>query len=391
MTTVDVDAAAREAARQRALEQLDILDHPTDERVDRVTRLAREIFGVPMVSVTLLDDDRQWRLSEQGFDGEREAPREGSFCGATVERGSMLVVEDAASDGLFRSNPFVVGDPHLRFYAGQPLEAPGGEHIGTLCILDTKPRTLTEPQRELLREMALWVQSEIAREHEFDRAGEVQRALLPKRAPEVAGFTLAADAVASGSVMGDLYDWYLHEGRLRLTLADVMGKGIGAGLIAAGVRASLRTARDRPLIAAVEDLDRQVSDDLADLHMFVTAVVADVDGATGDVELVDAGHSLSFVVRADDTWHPVRSTGLPLGMGIEDARTSAHLRLEPGDALLCCSDGVLDILDVDDPFGQVLRALRERGPAGAVAEGIALARERKAPDDVTLMVVRRDA
>ncbi len=381
----------REQAGQHALEQLDLLDQPTDERVDRVTRLARELFGVPMVSVTLLDNDRQWRLSEQGFGGEREAPLEGSFCGAAVASGSMLVVEDAASDEDFRTSPFVTGDPHLRFYAGQPLEAPGGEQIGTLCIIDTKPRIMDAAQQELLREMALWVQTEIARRHEFDRAGEVQRALLPRRIPDLPGFTLAADAVAAGSVMGDFYDWHLHEGRLRITLADVMGKGIGAGLIAAGVRASLRTAREREIVTAVDDLDRQVSDDLADLHMFVTAVVADLDGTTGAVELVDAGHSLAFVVRADDTWEPVRSTGLPLGMGVDEPRTAARLMLEPGDALLCCSDGLLDVLDADDPFGQVLRALRAHGPAGAVAEGIALARERRAPDDVTVMVVRRDA
>ncbi|MCK6081706.1 SpoIIE family protein phosphatase [Microbacterium sp. EYE_5] len=390
--TIDVtDAAARERERQEALERLDLLDQPADERVDRVTRLAREVFGVPMVSVTLLDDDRQWRLSEQGFEGEREAPRAGSFCGAAVAKGSMLIVEDAASDEDFSTNPFVTGDPHLRFYAGQPLEAPGGEQIGTLCILDTKPRRLTGAQRELLQEMALWVQTEIARGHELDRAGEVQRALLPRHTPAVPGFTLAADALPAGQVMGDLYDWYIHDGRLRFTLADVMGKGIGAGLIAAGVRASLRTARERPLVEAVGDLDRQVSEDLADIHMFVTAVIAEVDAASGEVELVDAGHSLAFIVRSDDTWEPIRSTGLPLGMGIDESRESTRVRLGPGDALLCCSDGVLDILDDDDPFGQVLRALRHGGPSGAVAEGIALAKARKAPDDVTLMVVRRDA
>lgn len=391
MSTTVGDIEARERARQRAVEALDVLDRPTDERVDRVTRLAREVFGVPMVSVTLLDDDRQWRLSEQGFDGQREAPREGSFCGAAVAKGTMLVVEDASSDVDFRSSPFVTGDPNLRFYAGQPLAAPGGEQIGTLCILDTKPRALDDAQRDLLREMARWVETEIAREHEMDRAGEVQRALLPRRTPVVPGYTLAADAVAAGSVMGDVYDWYDHDGLLRLTLADVMGKGLGAGLVAASVRGSLRTARERPLTTVVEDLDVQVSEDLSHLHMFVTAVVADLDGGTGEVLLVDAGHSLTFVLRADDTWEPIRSTGLPLGMGADEPRVAARVVLRPGDALLCCSDGLLDILDSEDPFGQVLSAFRDHGPEGAVAAGIALARERKAPDDVTLMVIRRDA
>lgn len=390
--SIDVQGTdARERARQRAVEQLDVLDQPTDERVDRVTRLAREIFGVPMVSVTLLDNDRQWRLSEQGFDGQREAPREGSFCGAAVDKGTMLVVEDAASDEDFRTSPFVTGDPHLRFYAGQPLAAPGGEQIGTLCILDIKPRVLDNAQRELLREMAQWVETEIAREHELDRAGEVQRALLPRNTPAVPGYTLAADAVASGSVMGDVYDWYVRSGLLRLTLADVMGKGMGAALIAASVRASLRTARDRPLLTAVKDLDDQMSEDLSHLHMFVTAVVADLDSATGRVALVDAGHSLAFVLRAEDAWEPIRSTGLPLGMGGDEPRVAARVTLGRGDALLICSDGLLDILDPEDPFGQVLQALREHGPEGAVSVGIALARERKAPDDVTLMIIRRDA
>ncbi|WP_405373012.1 MULTISPECIES: PP2C family protein-serine/threonine phosphatase [unclassified Microbacterium] len=389
MFTYDIQPP-QERARQRALDELDILDHPTDERIDRVTRLARELFAVPMVSVTLLDRDRQWRLSEQGFDGIREAPREGSFCGATVAQGSMLVVEDATTDTGFSASPFVTGDPHLRFYAGQPLEAPGGELIGTLCIIDTKPRHLDADQRDLLREMARWVQTEIAREHEFDRAGEVQRALLPRRAPELPGYELAADAFAASSVMGDVYDWRRIDDRVRFVLADVMGKGIGAGLIAAGVRASLRTAPERPLLQAVEDLDRQMTEDLAELHMFVTAVAADIDGPSGTVDLVDAGHSLTFVLRGDDSWERIPTTGLPLGLGADEPRRVARVVLEPGDTLVCCSDGLLDILDIDDPFGQVLAALRSHGPEGAVAVGIDLARSSKAPDDVTLLVVRRN-
>ena len=150
-----------ELRRQQALEELGILDTPRDERVDRVARLAKQMFGVPMVSVSLLDGDRQWRKSEIGLGGD-EAPRQDSFCDYTVGQDRTVVIEDASATETFATNPFVVGDPHLRFYAGHPLHAPGGEPVGTLCVLDTEPHSFSEAQRGLLRDLAFWVQSEIA-------------------------------------------------------------------------------------------------------------------------------------------------------------------------------------------------------------------------------------
>lgn len=375
--------------RQRAIEALGILDSRPDERVDRVTRLAQELFDVPMVSVTLIDRDRQWRKSQIGLGGN-EAPREGAFCDLTVRTGDTLIVEDASVDDYFADNPFVVGDPHLRFYAGHPLQAPGGEHVGTLCILDTQPRTLDARDIELLREMATWVQKELMAEDDLDLATVVQRALLPDGSPEVPGYTLAGAAIASGQLMGDMYDWYLHDGKLRVSLADVMGKGTGPAIIAASVRAALRTAPDRDLAAAVSEVDRLLENDIGRSGIFVTAVHAELDPATGTLSWVDAGHSLAFVLRASGEWRPLRSTGLPLGMGFDMERSVTTVQLEPGDAFLCCSDGLLDILDPDDPFGHVSRVVGDQGPAGAVREALRLAEERKAPDDVTVLMVRRD-
>jgi hypothetical protein len=379
-----------ERRRQQALDALGVLDTPPDERVDRITRLAKEIFGVPMVSVTLIDRDRQWRKSEIGLGG-REAPREDAFCDATVRQDATLVVEDASTTERFADNPFVAGDPHLRFYAGQPLHAPGGEPIGTLCLLDTQPRDFDDDERKLLGDLALWVQTELANEQELDHAALVQRNLTPRRLPELPGYTLAGGSAARGRLSGDFYDLALRHGRIRLTLADVMGKGTGPALIASAVRASFRTAPSRSLVAAVAEVDRLLEEDLGDMTMFVTAVHADIDVETGAVELVDAGHSLAFVMRADGSWLPVRSTGLPLGMGMvpPEDREVAHALLEPGDALLCCSDGLLDVLDPEDPFGHVARILDERGPAGAVDEALRLVED--AIDDITVVVVRRDA
>ncbi|MEV7576971.1 MULTISPECIES: PP2C family protein-serine/threonine phosphatase [unclassified Microbacterium] len=381
-----------ERRRQAALEELGILDTPPDERVDRVARLAKEMFGVPMVSVSLIDRDRQWRKSQIGLGGN-EAPRQDSFCDYTVSQDRTVVVEDASTTDLFAENPFVTGDPHLRFYAAHPLHAPGGEPVGTLCVLDTEPHTFTDAQQDLLRDLAFWVQTELAQDADVDHAAVVQRALRPRAHPEIAGYTIAAGAAPRGTLAGDYYDFSRHGEALRVTLADAMGKGTGPALVAATVRASLRTAPERSLSDAVIEVDRLLEDDLADTSMFVTAVVAELRPETGELEVIDAGHSLAFVVRADGSWTPLRSTNLPLGMGmgLADPRVPVTTRLEVGDAFICCSDGLLDVLDADDPFGHVERVLTAMGPDGAVREALRLANDERATDDITVVVVRRDA
>lgn len=379
-----------EEQRQRAVEALGVLDTPPDERVDRVTRLAQEMFGVPMVSVTLIDNDRQFRKSEIGL-GAREAPREDAFCDVTIRGDDTLVVEDAAVDAFFSENPFVTGNPHLRFYAGHPLLAPGGEPVGTFCIMDTQPRALEPRQRMLLRELALWVQGELTHTREREGAAAIQRSVLTAPAPSVPGWTFASGAKPAGELLGDVHDWEVRDDIVRLTLGDVMGKGAGPAMIAAGLRASLRTAPERDILTAVEEVDRLLAGVISDSQIFATAVVAEIDLATGAASIVDAGHSLAFVLRADDSFEALRSTGLPLGTGFTEPRTTSSFTLEPGDAVLVCSDGLLDVLDPDDPFSHVLRTLRTHGPQGAVDQALQLAHRRDAPDDVTVMVARRDA
>ncbi|MDP5228521.1 MULTISPECIES: SpoIIE family protein phosphatase [Arthrobacter] len=368
-----------------------ILDTPPDERVDRVTRLAKEMFSVPMVSVNLLDNARLWSKSQIGFRGS-EMPREYSFCDNTVRQDRTVVIEDVSIDPMFARNPFVLGDPHLRFYAGHPLHAPGGEAIGTLCILDTQPRQFTESQSSLLKDLAFWVQAELSRDQELDHARVIQRAMSPQRHPSVPGYTLAAGAFSRGKLSGDFYDLMLRGDALRVTLADAMGKGAGPALVAAGVRASLRTAPERSLAAAIAEADLLVEEDMGDMGMFVTAVHADIFPATGRVELIDAGHGLAFIIRADGGRQHLRSYGLPLGMGTGTVEEHERItgRLAPGDTFICCSDGLLDVLDPDDPFGQVERAIRELGPEGTVDEALRLARGERATDDITALVIRRD-
>lgn len=242
----------------------------------------------------------------------------------------------------------------------------------------------------MLEDLALWVQTELAQQQELDHAAVVQRSLTPRNLPQPTGFSVAAGSVPAGSVSGDFHDVMLRGDTLRITLADVMGKGTGAGIIASAVRASMRTAPERSMLRTVSEIDSLLEADLGDLHMFVTMFCAELDTTTGRVDYVDGGHSLSFIHRADGSWEHLNSTGLPLAMGMDEPHELGSVQLNPGDALMCCSDGLLDLLDLEDPFGQVDEIIAQYGVEGSVQEALRRAGRTKAPDDVTVVVVRRD-
>lgn len=141
-----------EAERLHALRELAILDTPPEERFDRITRLASAALSVPMALVSLVDQDRQWFKSGHGLQA-KETPRDAAFCAHVVHLRAELVVPDALQDPRFADNPLVVRDPRIRFYAGAPLILPNGRCIGTLCVLDTRPRQLDEAQLTILRDL----------------------------------------------------------------------------------------------------------------------------------------------------------------------------------------------------------------------------------------------
>lgn len=149
-----------EANRLAALRGLSILDTPPEERFDRLTKLAQRVLGVPIAVVSLVDSKRQWFKSCLGLDVS-ETPRSISFCGHAILEDNILIIPDTLLDSRFVDNPLVSGTPHIRFYAGQPLKAKDGSRVGTLCVIDSKPRELTQAQIDSLRDLATLVEEEL--------------------------------------------------------------------------------------------------------------------------------------------------------------------------------------------------------------------------------------
>lgn len=149
-----------EADRVASLHSLNILDTPRDDRFDRYTRITARIFDVPIALISLVDRDRQWFKSAEGLDGD-ETPREISFCGHAILGDGVFEVRNARRDLRFRDNPLVVEQPHIRFYAGAPLEARNGHKLGTLCIIDKVPRQLSDDEKTMLKNLADMVVGEM--------------------------------------------------------------------------------------------------------------------------------------------------------------------------------------------------------------------------------------
>ncbi len=160
-------------ARVGSLRRLGLLDTAPEERFDRITRLARKLFGVDTALVSLVDIDRQWAKSRQGPTPSEAAetrpvfqihdlPREFSFCAHAIAGRDVLQVHDATNDDRFSDNPLVVAEPPIRFYAGCPIASPDGAVIGTLCLLDEWPRILDQVELASLRDLAAVVEQEIA-------------------------------------------------------------------------------------------------------------------------------------------------------------------------------------------------------------------------------------
>jgi anti-sigma regulatory factor (Ser/Thr protein kinase) len=179
--------AIDEAARLEALRRYRILDTHPEQAFDDLALLASYICKTPIALISLIDEDRQWLKSHIGI-SVNETSRSVAFCAHAIQQDGIFTVRDATDDARFKNNPFVVSEPHIRFYAGAPLVTPDGHSLGTLCVIDRVPRDLSEEQTNALDALRRQVEAQLelrrnlmdlqAALAERDRAEAAQSALV---------------------------------------------------------------------------------------------------------------------------------------------------------------------------------------------------------------------
>jgi phosphoserine phosphatase RsbU/P len=165
MTTTTTNRMAHtddgEGARLDAVRRYDILDTPPDGSFDRITRIASEMFNVPIALVTIVDEDRIWFKSRHGLDGVEQIGRDPGLCASCILQDDPYVVEDARKDPRTLANPLVSGKFGLQFYAASALRTADGHRLGTLCIIDREPRVFSPRQAALLDQLSQIVMDEM--------------------------------------------------------------------------------------------------------------------------------------------------------------------------------------------------------------------------------------
>lgn len=369
-----------------AVQRLGLMDSPPEERFDRITRLAKDVFDVDYAVLNIVDSETVYTKSqvESGF---VHTPIEESFCGEAVKQPAVLEVFDGRADPRFADRA-IVATHGIRYYAGYPLRTYDGETVATLCLLDHEPSALDDEQRDAFERFGAWAEAEL-------RESEHPETPTSPAAPEVVAERTGADevrlasfALPHGVVSGDRGGWQHVSGRVVLTLADVMGKGEIAGRLAEELLDALQERRDAAPIEALTEVEREAHR-RGHRDTFATVFHAVIDTRAGTMEFVDAGHGLTLVLRTDGTSERLSSRNLPLGL--RPARLPWEAGAVPvgrGDLIVSVSDGALDAydstLDSLRQLGEDLRRAAE--PEGFFDQLAVRVSAQRVDDDVTAIV-----
>jgi sigma-B regulation protein RsbU (phosphoserine phosphatase) len=439
-----------EAGRINAVRRYDILDTPPDGAFDRVASMAARLFDVPVATVTIVDSDRIWFKATHGLEGVTEIGRDPGLCASAILRDDALVIPDTLLDEVACGNPLVTGPLGVRFYAAAPIITADGHRLGTVNVLDTKPRLITEEDVDTLADLAAIVMDELemrlsalravrheqelrqaqARLAEAERvraeteqaarrrteqdkaalaafASTLQRTLLPPALPAVPGLELSCHyhTASVHEVGGDFYDVFPLDGtRWVFFIGDVCGKGAEAATVTSLTRYTLRAAAHH----TADPVELLATLNTALLHdpstsRYCTTIVGVLTPAPGGrftTEIATGGHPPAYHLRDGAEGRqvrPVRPAGGMLVGALRQAQfASTTLTLEPGDGLLLYTDGLTEARTKDGAMvgedGVKTLLTRRSGPARAatiVEDTVALldSLPEGAGDDVALLAL----
>lgn len=361
------------------------------ERFRRLSRLIRHHFNIENVHIRIFDSDGNWLRLEEGTP-LKEIRGGKSLDDQVLLSTGILNVADVRSDPRLLNLDIGECPPGLCSYIGRALETSSGQRIGVLSAWGTEPRIFTEEDLEGFEDIAFRAERELVTVHDLDRATKVQTGLLPRLALELPGYEISGFCRPSQAVGGDFYDWYKCEDGTVFTLADVMGKGIGAAILAATVRAVLRAATRGHTTEEVLQIAKEILEpDLLESGSFVTLIYGRLHIPTNTIRYIDAGHGLALHVSKNGVSTRHRTANYPIGLEVDQPWNTQSISMEPGDTLMLLSDGMLEIFNENLAD---LSQIADVAVAGESAHEVVdflkqVAANSNAHDDVTALIIRR--
>ena len=391
-----------------------LIYRPLDELFQLVVGLTAEVLKADRTTILLRDGSGDLitkAVSQTGRFAGEEIVVSRSIANLAIDQRQAIRTDDAQSDTRFREQQSVITQ---RIHSAMcvPLWH-DGEVLGLVYVdnvaapvpfEDTDLRLLTliaHLAAVKIRETESF-EARQRQEQELKRASEIQRVLLPDDPIEVGSLDIAGANVPSQDVGGDYFDFITLEGtHVIVGLGDVSGKGMPAALLMTHLNASVRAQieTERPLAEVMRRLNKSVHQNVHGAARFITLVLADADGSTGEIQYVNAGHNPPYLLRANGSVESLSEGGLLLGPMADAQYETGTSRLEPGETLLLYSDGVTEARSLSgEEFGdeRLQDFLRERAGMGSedlVESVLAVVREFCAPakpqDDVTVVAMRR--